>query len=1123
MLPDFWKSKIQDTGGGNSEEDLLANSILEQRFNEAERKSMEYNKKPQEEINFSQKIDDIVNEDLITEDTNFDEESLNEVNKMDLNKFDKNEILEILTKKTPMEIKNIKETIKSEANSLKENKVETEPVQKVGEKNEKEKNSVDGKSINKTLKTTNEIFEKENIDNINKNIVINTITSKNKKKEMQKVEVKKEISTKKEIPKSEPLIIKFEQKKPKKEESLSIKFEEKKSKKEESQILKFEEKKLKKEDQKKEEQPPQVIKFENKKLRKDESEVVVSKDFKEENTKDEILSLKRKTVKEDQKKIVKEDQKKIVKEDQKKAVKEDQKKIVKEDQKKTIKDDQKNKSDNIVNQNNIFEILPETEISTNSNSNESSEEKKKNELKNDKEINNENELSISTVEINPIVTSLPNTINTKKNKKKSKHKKKKAAKESIEENIDLINKELNINEKQANNNKETGISNEKKENEGTGSSKKKKKSKKKNNDIELHILTVKDSKTQLMKETQLYRLPLTAIARKLIPDDSGTTLGLKPLFPPDIEIEALCNVIVKRSKKKKRDNINLPFFKTKIGQLKSELEDDKIDFNYIDEVDENIILEGSPEHLHLMEQKQLELLKSHNMEVNMISSLKQIKRRNLKNMVNKAKFLNEIELGDEENLEDGELIENLSEEFIDEEDIDDIKENLNINSENLIDMKMANELIEKQKLAELNKQIVEHSDSPDADGQFFVFQALDALINTAEVYANALKKQIEEYEKRDYNLEESNKYSHSYKRKVKIYEAVLESIKDIREMGLSDYKTLEKLYFSDMKGEENYEDNISNLLISVKYIMQELVLNVDEQEVLPQILTLNKNTNILLSKMNGHKFKDNVLEQYKKVFEENHLNSGRQTPVIKSISEIQSSSPPSLPSLNHSNKLDLEAQPPSAEDNHKNRHEAVLPPLPPPPPSTSAPVFVEKTVVGHSTAPTSDIPEMIEPECLKMVNQNIKKFLKDYKMEDTNKKIKMKKSSNEKPSSSNIELKIEYENEEVKNRIEKMSKSDNELLNSTEDILLELILKSQENQELKTKLISNCLNFDINLAKRLAHSLRMKGKDKEKLKSIKKSEIHQSEETKLKNKMNNGNNENVEITLIDGEVIIKKH
>ncbi len=485
------------------------------------------------------------------------------------------------------------------------------------------------------------------------------------------------------------------------------------------------------------------------------------------------------------------------------------------------------------------------------------------------------------------------------------------------------------------------------------------------------------------------------------------------------------------------------------------------------------------------------------MEVNMISSLKQIKRRNLKNMVNKANFLNEIELGDEENLEDGDLIENLSEEFIDEEDIDDIKENLNINSENLIDMKMANELIEKQKLAELNKQIVEHSDSSDADSQFFVFQALDALINTAEVYANALKKQIEEYEKRDYNLEESNKYSNSYKRKVKIYEAVLESIKDIREMGLSDYKTLEKLYFSDMKGEENYEDNISNLLISVKYIMQELVLNVDEQEVLPQILTLNKNTNILLSKMNGHKFKDNVLEQYKKVIEENHSNGDRQTPLIKSIPEIQSSSPSTLPSLNNSNNSDLEIQSPSIEDNYKNRHEAILPPLPPPPPSsTAAPVFVEKTVVGRTTKPSTDIPEIIEPECLKMVNQNIKKFLKDYKMEDSNKKIKIKKGSNEKPSSSNIELKIEYENEEVKNRIEKMSKSDNELLNSTEDILLELILKSQENQELKTKLISNCLNFDVNLAKKLASSLRMKGKEKG---DIKPNSVRKVEEF-LKNK-----------------------
>ena len=45
-LQDFWKSKIQDTGGGNNEKsDLLTDSILEKRFNEAEQKSIQYNKK----------------------------------------------------------------------------------------------------------------------------------------------------------------------------------------------------------------------------------------------------------------------------------------------------------------------------------------------------------------------------------------------------------------------------------------------------------------------------------------------------------------------------------------------------------------------------------------------------------------------------------------------------------------------------------------------------------------------------------------------------------------------------------------------------------------------------------------------------------------------------------------------------------------------------------------------------------------------------------------------------------------------------------------------------------------------------------------------------------------------
>jgi len=54
-LPDFWKSKIQDTGGGNENQDnfdLLSNSILEQRFNEAEQKSMEIFKNSEGKIFF---------------------------------------------------------------------------------------------------------------------------------------------------------------------------------------------------------------------------------------------------------------------------------------------------------------------------------------------------------------------------------------------------------------------------------------------------------------------------------------------------------------------------------------------------------------------------------------------------------------------------------------------------------------------------------------------------------------------------------------------------------------------------------------------------------------------------------------------------------------------------------------------------------------------------------------------------------------------------------------------------------------------------------------------------------------------------------------------------------------
>ncbi|ORX55426.1 hypothetical protein BCR36DRAFT_245052, partial [Piromyces finnis] len=637
----------------------------------------------------------------------------------------------------------------------------------------------------------------------------------------------------------------------------------------------------------------------------------------------------------------------------------------------------------------------------------------------------------------------------------------------------------------------------KKEGESTGQSKKKKKSKKKNDDIkkkndeeknddiELHILKVKNGETQLMKETQLYRLPLTAIAKKLIPEDSGTTLGLKPIFPPDIEIEALCNVIVKRSKKKKRDNIDLPYFKSKIGQLNSNSEDDKIDLDYIDDVEENIILEGNEEHTKLMKQKQMEILKNHKMEVNMITSLKQIKRRNLNNITNgvnnksnntisinnKNNVINEIEIITDDHSEGDNIIEHLTDEFLDEEDIQEIKEGLGLEPDDIIELKMTNNILEHQEFVDrLNEKMIDtqKTEESNSENQFFVLQALDALINTAEVYASALRKQIEEYENKDENEEEneSDTDSINYNRKVKIYEAVLESIKDIREMGLSDYKTIEKLYLSDPKGEENYEDNINNLLISVKYIMQELVLNVDEPDILPQVLSLNKNTNILLSKMKGDKFKDTVLKHYKKLFKEKYGNidsSYIHNHVLTS------------PNVNVKKSLIC---PPTIETNHKNKHEAILPPLPSPP-KNSVPI-IAKTNNGITTSTFDKIPEIIEPENLKKVNKNIQRFLKDYKMDESKKIIKIKKATNEKPSSSNIELKIEYENEEVKNRVEKISKTESELYNSTEDILLELILKSQENQELKTKLISNCLNFDVNLAKKLANSIKIKEKEKEK-------------------------------------------
>ncbi|KAG4093970.1 hypothetical protein H8356DRAFT_999576 [Neocallimastix lanati (nom. inval.)] len=1050
-LPDFWKSKTQDTGGGADEKsNLLINSILEQRFNEAEQKSILYSKKSQ---------DGMINNKDNNKMTNMNESEINEELELelkssiganqkcvDLNDIPidnnalkkvnaKKEILDILIKKNFSDSENLKENpesgtvefLKAKENNIlneenqknrhaarylksKENIISSEENHKdvlVEPLKSKENNisNVEKKQVintlnnNKYFEDLDKIQEKENISN---NVVNNTMTPKIKNKEKKgviKSDTKKELSTinKKEILKSEPLIIKLEPKKMKKEE-------------------------IKREVTKEE---PFIIKFEEKKSRKEESMIInVSKN----NSKDEKLN-------------------------NKKEEKQVPEKVIN-----VIKDER----DNIVNQTNMFEVLPDVNPM-------------------DSNIDNINledaPINIQKIDNEQISTSnetIQTTNSSKKNKKKSKRKKKKAS--SNEENIDLINKELDLNEKK---NKENELNNK-----GKGQGKKKKKSKKKNNDIELHILTVKDNKTQLMKETQLYRLPLTAIAKKLIPEDKGTTLGLKPVFPPDIEIEALCNVVVtKRSKKKKRDNISLPFFNTKIEHLKSELENEKIDFNYLKEINENMVIERN-ENSIMKEQKEIDILKN-NMEVNMITSLKQIKRRALKN---------KTELKNSNNIDES-IVENLNEDFIDEEDIDDIKDNLHISTEKIIDIKMANE-IANQKLSELNKQIIEHNNSSqNSESQFFVFQALDALINTAEVYANALKKQIEEYERKNYNLEDSNTYSNNYKRKVKIYEAVLESIKDIREMGLSDYKTLEKLYFSDMKGEGNYEDNISNLLISVKYIMQELVLNVDGQEVLPQILTLNKNTNILLSRMNGNKFKDSVLEQYKKLFEEKQSNSQ----MIENHHNDNSSN------------INIKDNTTTQEDNnkHSNRTDTPLSPIPSSPVNPS--IAIDKTEQDNIN---NDIPELIEPESLKLVNESIKNFLKDYKLDESNKQIKVKKSQHEQPSSSNIELKIEYENEEVKNKIEKLPKSNNELLNSTEDILLELILKSQENQELKKKLISNCLNFDVNLVKKLAESLKMKGKDNDKSIILKKTEA-----PKLRSKLRDNPNEKVEITIVDGEIV----
>jgi hypothetical protein len=114
-LQDFWKSKIQDTGGGNNEKsDLLTDSILEKRFNEAEQKSIQYNKKSKEETkiqndnnNIKVKNDIELNGDFNIESNpskNIDQlnenSNIKNIDNKVLEKRDaKKEILNVLTKK----------------------------------------------------------------------------------------------------------------------------------------------------------------------------------------------------------------------------------------------------------------------------------------------------------------------------------------------------------------------------------------------------------------------------------------------------------------------------------------------------------------------------------------------------------------------------------------------------------------------------------------------------------------------------------------------------------------------------------------------------------------------------------------------------------------------------------------------------------------------------------------------------------------------------------------------------------------------------------------------------------------------------------------------------------------
>jgi len=188
QLPDFWKAKIQDTGGGNNEEgsNLLVNSILEQRFNEAEQMSLMHNKVFQ--INNEVSLNTPLESDLSSLNvTNEENNQINEPSKKVLpqnndsstNKTNaKNEILDILTRKASYDDKKSNVIESEKVLKIKENDILN--VKENFNENINDKNVTLVENKNKQMKEFIDIQEKENINN---NIAINNNSVQTKKKD----------------------------------------------------------------------------------------------------------------------------------------------------------------------------------------------------------------------------------------------------------------------------------------------------------------------------------------------------------------------------------------------------------------------------------------------------------------------------------------------------------------------------------------------------------------------------------------------------------------------------------------------------------------------------------------------------------------------------------------------------------------------------------------------------------------------------------------------------------------------------------------------------------------------------------------------------------------------------